>query len=143
MKKMSHIFKKLKLRWHNLFCDRLNSHSPSATAPPHFLPVLCIGPSSCKGYAVALPRLRNPVLIHTLTDAASLHGDGHAAILMCDPHTFEATFCLLERSFQGLISIPLSRNVKSSQGPAGDRRGGTHSSEIRARDSAALLRTSR
>ncbi|KAH7330839.1 hypothetical protein KP509_20G004800 [Ceratopteris richardii] len=111
---MSHMMRKLKLGWRTLFRDCKHPYSPSVTVPSQFLPVLCIGSSSCKGYAVALHRLRSPTLVRMLTDAARLHGVGHTAILSCEPDTFEATFCLLERSFAGLVNIPLSQNCKRS-----------------------------
>ncbi|KAH7301816.1 hypothetical protein KP509_23G044500 [Ceratopteris richardii] len=106
--------RKLKLRWRAFFCDGASPYSPPPAAPPQFLPVLCIGSSSFKGYAVAVHKLRSAVLVSLLTDAASLLGDGHAAVLACEPHTFEATFCLLERSFVGLVHIPLFHTFSSS-----------------------------
>ncbi|MCO5585761.1 hypothetical protein L7F22_039697 [Adiantum nelumboides] len=73
-----------------------------------WLPVVCVGSSSCKRYTIALHQLRSPALLQLLSDTAAEYGygfssGGGALAIACEPHTFEATFCLLQRSCQGLL----------------------------------------
>ncbi|MCO5609403.1 hypothetical protein L7F22_063629 [Adiantum nelumboides] len=75
------------------------------------LPVVCVGSSSCKRYTIALHQLRSPALLQLLSDTAAEYGygfssGGGALAVACEPHTFEATFCLLQRSCQGLAHEP-------------------------------------